>query len=179
MSQYPNLFGTARIPEIGKDRLKNNPKPRHIAVMRKGRFYSLDILNSNEEIRPAKEIAAGLKAILSDERSPNDCPIGSLTTLDRDEWARSRSELSKLGNEKVFDIIDSAAFVLILDDEAMNDDYIRILRTYLHADGTNRWFDKSFSLIVTKDGVAGINFEHSWGDGVAILRYFQVHFSFL
>lgn len=36
-----------------------------------------------------------------------------------------------------------------------------------------RWFDKSFSLIVTKDGVAGVNFEHSWGDGVAVLRFFQ------
>lgn len=36
-----------------------------------------------------------------------------------------------------------------------------------------RWFDKSFSLIVTKDGVGGLNFEHSWGDGVAVLRYFQ------
>lgn len=36
-----------------------------------------------------------------------------------------------------------------------------------------RWFDKSFSLIVSKDGVAGLNFEHSWGDGVAVLRYFQ------
>lgn len=29
------------------------------------------------------------------------------------------------------------------------------------------------SLIVTQDGVAGLNFEHSWGDGVAVLRYFE------
>ncbi|XP_043280995.1 carnitine O-palmitoyltransferase 2, mitochondrial isoform X2 [Venturia canescens] len=173
MSQYPNLFGTARIPEIGKDRLLNNPKPRHIVVMRKGHFYSVDILNENEKVRPAREIATSLKAVLSDERSANACPIGSLTTLDRDEWAKNRRELSTLGNKKIFDKIDSAAFVLILDDEIVNDDYHRILRTYLHADGTNRWFDKSFSLIVTKDGVAGINFEHSWGDGVAVLRYFQ------
>lgn len=36
-----------------------------------------------------------------------------------------------------------------------------------------RWFDKSFSLIVTRDGLAGLNFEHSWGDGVAVLRFFQ------
>jgi len=28
-------------------------------------------------------------------------------------------------------------------------------------------------LIVAKDGVAAVNFEHSWGDGVAVLRYFQ------
>lgn len=28
-------------------------------------------------------------------------------------------------------------------------------------------------MLVTKDGYAALNFEHSWGDGVAILRYFQ------
>ena len=36
-----------------------------------------------------------------------------------------------------------------------------------------RWFDKSFSLILTKDGKAAINFEHSWGDGVAVMRFFN------
>jgi hypothetical protein len=40
-----------------------------------------------------------------------------------------------------------------------------------------RWFDKSFSLIIAKDGTAGINFEHSWGDGVAVLRYFTDMFN--
>jgi len=36
-----------------------------------------------------------------------------------------------------------------------------------------RWFDKSFSLIVAADGNAAINFEHSWGDGVAVMRFFN------
>lgn len=26
---------------------------------------------------------------------------------------------------------------------------------------------------LSKDGAAAVNFEHSWGDGVAVLRYFQ------
>lgn len=34
-----------------------------------------------------------------------------------------------------------------------------------------RWFDKSFTLIVTRDGKASVNFEHSWGDGVAVMRF--------
>ena len=34
-----------------------------------------------------------------------------------------------------------------------------------------RWADKSFSIIVQKDGRSTVNFEHSWGDGVAVLRY--------
>ena len=36
-----------------------------------------------------------------------------------------------------------------------------------------RWFDKSVSLIVAQSGKACVNFEHSWGDGVAVLRYFN------
>ena len=41
----------------------------------------------------------------------------------------------------------------------------------LHGDGKNRWFDKSFTLIFLPDGRMALNFEHSWGDGVAVLRY--------
>lgn len=40
-------------------------------------------------------------------------------------------------------------------------------------DGTNRWFDKSISLMVGGDGTAAVHFEHSWGDGVAVLRFFN------
>ena len=36
-----------------------------------------------------------------------------------------------------------------------------------------RWFDKSFQLVVCKDGKAAVNFEHAWGDGVAVLRFFN------
>lgn len=32
-------------------------------------------------------------------------------------------------------------------------------------------------MIVSKDGTAGVNFEHSWGDGVAVLRYFNEIFN--
>ena len=36
-----------------------------------------------------------------------------------------------------------------------------------------RWFDKSIQLIVTQGGHAAINFEHAWGDGVAVLRFLE------
>lgn len=32
----------------------------------------------------------------------------------------------------------------------------------LHGTGCDRWFDKSFNLIVFKNGRFGINAEHSW-----------------
>ncbi len=33
--------------------------------------------------------------------------------------------------------------------------------------------DKSIQFIVTRNGVAGVTFEHAWGDGVAVLRLFN------
>ena len=41
--------------------------------------------------------------------------------------------------------------------------------TYCHF----RWFDKSFQLIIEGNGEAAINFEHAWGDGVAVMRFFN------
>ena len=39
-----------------------------------------------------------------------------------------------------------------------------------------RWFDKSFQLIIEGNGEAAIHFEHAWGDGVAVMRFFnEVH----
>ncbi len=41
-----------------------------------------------------------------------------------------------------------------------------------------RWFDKSFQLIICKNGLTAVNFEHSWGDGVAVLRFFNETFKY-
>ena len=43
----------------------------------------------------------------------------------------------------------------------------------LHGNGRNRWFEKSFHVVVAANGKAGINWEHAWGDGVAVLRFFE------
>lgn len=176
MSQYPHLFNTSRIPQLEKDKIHHDATGRHIIVMRKGHFYTFDVLDENNYIRQPSEIAASLKSILEDNKPLNEYPTAILTTLERNKWASVRSHLMNIGNENILQKIDSAAFILILDDDHIGEDPNKLQKSYLHGDGTNRWFDKSFSLIVTKDGYAGLNFEHSWGDGVAILRFFNVRY---
>ena len=34
-----------------------------------------------------------------------------------------------------------------------------------------RWFDKPCQIIVTKSGQVCMNSEHSWGDGIAMMRW--------
>lgn len=174
MSQYQNLFNTTRLPKVDKDEIYQDTSARHVIVLRKGYFYSFDVLDENGYIFEPKTIASCLKSISEDNRPANESPVGILTTSERNLWANTRTYLSEIGNQEVLQKIDSAILVMTLDDEDIGTNYNKLVGTFLHADGTNRWFDKSFSLIVTRDGYAGINFEHSWGDGVAVLRLFNV-----
>lgn len=125
---------------------------------------------------PPRAIANRLKFVLNDKSSSKapEFPLGVLTSENRDTWAAVREHLIDTHNESALDTIDSALFVLALDDEAnySADDPVPIVQNMLHGDANgyvNRWFDKSFTLIVCKDGNAGINFEHSWGDGMRII----------
>lgn len=121
-----------------------------------------------------------LKFVINDESSSKtaEFPLGVLTAENRDKWAEFRAYLSDNHNENALETIDSALFCLSLDENAHFDpsDPVPMVQNMLHGDKNgllNRWFDKSLSLIVCKDGTAGVNFEHSWGDGVAVLRYFN------
>ncbi|XP_971442.3 carnitine O-palmitoyltransferase 2, mitochondrial [Tribolium castaneum] len=173
MSQYPSLFQTTRIPETDKDRLVSCPESKHITVQYKGRFYSFEVLTVSNDIVSPTQIMDKIKFILSDKTDSDKFPIGVLTTLERNKWATIRHELAENGNEALLKTIDSALFHVCLDEETVGSDPYKITKQFLHADGANRWFDKSFSLIVARDGAAAVNFEHAWGDGVAVLRYAQ------
>ena len=81
------------------------------------------------------------------------------------------------GNEKALNMIDSAVYCITLDDDVVGDDKDRLFKLFLHGNANgNRWFDKSVSLHFTGDGKAAVTFEHSWGDGVAVLRFFNEMF---
>ncbi|RZF36006.1 hypothetical protein LSTR_LSTR005822 [Laodelphax striatellus] len=171
MSQYKNLFNATRIPSQGKDYLYQDISKKHIVVLRKGHFYTFEIIdNYGNYVDPAL-IYNCFKHIL-EQNEPSESPLGVLTTLERDRWAAVRQRLLETGNGDQLQAIDSALFAVCLDDGPTTEDHVPVVREFLHSDGTNRWFDKSFSLIVGPQ-YAGINFEHSWGDGVAVLRYFQ------
>lgn len=116
-----------------------------------------------------------MKHILSSS-SENKHPIGVFTTGNRDTWASTRQHMESLSeqNKRNLKVIDSAVFCLCLDNDSVDlEKPVNGVKRFLFDDSKNRWYDKSLSLIVGKDGMAGVNFEHSWGDGVAVLRYFN------
>jgi carnitine O-palmitoyltransferase 1, liver isoform len=85
--------------------------------------------------------------------------VASLTAGNRTKWAQARQLYFARGvNKMTLYIIESAAFVLSLDEEPYEfdikhpeklDKYGQLL---LHGNGHDRWFDKSFTLCIGKNG---------------------------
>ncbi|KAH8349937.1 hypothetical protein KR084_009842 [Drosophila pseudotakahashii] len=181
MSQYNRLFGTSRIPRIGKDELVQSPDAKHIVVMRRGHMYAVNVLDSSGYIESPSVILGRLRAVLKldADREAASVPLGVLTSGQRDDWAKSRQKF--VSNPKNADLlqseVDAALFCVCLDGEedGVFDENKQepLLKHLLAGKAQNRWFDKSISLLISADGTTAINFEHSWGDGVAVLRYFN------
>lgn len=176
MYQYQGLFGATRIPQRDMDVIYRNETTKHVLVMKDGNFYSIEVLDSSGNIREPEFVYSQLKYLASINPAPAANPIGALTTQNRRIWSAARTHLTGLSTKNAdnMSVIDSALFCICLDNTGYDEkDPVPTIRNFLFDECQNRWYDKSLSVIVDKDGTAGINFEHSWGDGVAVLRYFN------
>ncbi|CAI5447718.1 unnamed protein product [Caenorhabditis angaria] len=179
MSQYKSLFCGSRIPKREKDELYLDGTQKHFLAIYRGIPYSVRIFDENGAILPAEDVHSSLNFILKQGKAArNDESIGSLTSLDRDSWAVAREELESLEQKNGENLrkIDGALFAICLDD-LKTEDHKRLVQSLLIGDeAKNRWFDKCFQTIIDANGQATINFEHSWGDGVAVLRLMEESF---
>ncbi|CAF1211889.1 unnamed protein product [Adineta ricciae] len=184
MSQYNRLFNSTRIPKIDCDVLETNAQDvRHIIVIKRGHYYKVNILDKNGQLLPAEQIAAMMKYLCEDlNEEENKHPLGYFTADKRDRWGKIREQVETLSqhNKQVFKEIDSSIMVICLDEDDLSklDKNLTkeqratyISGKYLCYNASNRWYDKSFNMIMLSDGTLGLHCEHSWGDGVALLRF--------
>ncbi|TSK38336.1 Carnitine O-palmitoyltransferase 1, liver isoform [Bagarius yarrelli] len=195
--QYERMFNTTRIPGIETDCVQHLRNRKHLVVYHRGRFFKVWLYYGGRHLLPA-ELEQQFQHILNEtsEPHPGELKLASLTAGKRVPWAKARQKYFIDGvNKTSLDAIESAAFFLTLDDEAHGYDaehpesmdlyaksllhgkcYDRYVQMYVfvfyasqelsHAGG--RWFDKSFTLVVYKNGKIGVNTEHSWADAPII-----------
>ncbi|OQR67556.1 carnitine O-palmitoyltransferase 1 [Tropilaelaps mercedesae] len=169
--QYERMFNTTRVPGFEIDRLQHLVDSTHICVMHRGRYYKV-LTHFNAKLLSPAELQIQFERILRDpSESGDERYLAALTAGDRAIWAETRANCFRLGFNRIsLDAIESSAFVVVLDDEAYEYDpenpekLNRYAKSLLHGNGYNRWFDKSFSLIIGANGKGGFNAEHSWGD---------------
>ncbi|CUG92941.1 carnitine O-palmitoyltransferase II, putative [Bodo saltans] len=177
MSQNDNLFNSTRIPGVIKDELRASGFQPHIVVCYRGHQYILNVADSDCNPLSEEQIYARLREIVQQNPTPARADVGVFTSLNRSEWSSARTTLLRNpANAKNLELIDSAMFVVTLDEEETFFDSCKnatdATRMFL-SKSSNRWWDKSFSVNVSKNGSLGVAFEHAWGDGVAVLRYTQ------
>uniref|UniRef100_A0A8C2IL22 carnitine O-palmitoyltransferase n=1 Tax=Cyprinus carpio TaxID=7962 RepID=A0A8C2IL22_CYPCA len=171
-AQWERMFNT-RVPGVETDVLQHMNESKHIAVFHKGRFFKVWMFYDGRLLLP-REIEQQIERILADksEPQPGEELLAALTAGDRDPWAKARSQFFSRGkNKQSLDAVEKAAFFVTLDDTEQRYDpenSVRSLDSYgkslLHGKCYDRWFDKSFNLIVFKNGTMGLNAEHSWAD---------------
>ncbi|TMW64400.1 hypothetical protein Poli38472_013022 [Pythium oligandrum] len=185
MNQYRSLFGCARVPTKSKDEALVDDQSKHIVVVCRNQFYWFDVVwEDGVTAITERELVANLKAIREDATKASDLEaashaMGVLTTEHRATWANVRTKLLK-DNAQSLAVIDRALFLVCLDNTTPPN-AAAFAATALHGTygivngvqiGTcmNRWYDK-LQIIVCENGVAGVNFEHSFVDGHTVLRF--------
>nr|XP_034990942.1 carnitine O-palmitoyltransferase 1, brain isoform isoform X2 [Zootoca vivipara] len=181
-AQYERMFNTTRVPGMEGDTIQHLRDSKHIAVYHAGRFFRVWLYHKGRLLRP-RELQAQFQLILDDPTPPlpGEEKLGALTAAERDPWARARQTYFRSGvNEQSLSIVEKAAFFVTLDTSEQGlqgpnpsqalDAYSKSL---LHGRCCDRWFDKSFTLIVYRNGKSGINAEHSWADAPIVAHLWE------
>uniref|UniRef100_A0A673XYL8 carnitine O-palmitoyltransferase n=1 Tax=Salmo trutta TaxID=8032 RepID=A0A673XYL8_SALTR len=176
-AQWERLFNTSRLPGVDTDTIQHMQDSRHIVVYHRGRYFKVPMFYDGQVLSP-RAVEQQMERILADpsEPQPGEERLAALTAGDRVPWAEAREAYLRQGrNQQALDTVEKAAFFVTLDDTEQRykaEDPVRSLDSYakslLHGKCYDRWFDKSFNLIVFRNGTMGLNAEHSWADAPII-----------
>ena len=139
MDQFRSLFGSHRVPKDGeRDAVEVDLESDHVAVLYRNQFYYFRALwprgngdddQDGNQVNPwSLAVSEGdiediLQSIVNDGKKMDaaesaEHALGVLTTLPRNQWAQAKYQLSNASeaNQSSLDVIDSALFLLVLDD---------------------------------------------------------------
>lgn len=171
MDAYKWMFNVCRLPvKEGVDQTVTyqDGKHEHIIAIRKNRFYKIPHEVNGRRIT-AGELEAQFQAVIDAAGNVQAPAVGALTSENRDKWAVFRDQLVAAGNTDLLREIESASFVVCLDEQAPVTREERA-HQYWHGDGKNRFYDKPLQFIVNENGTSGFMGEHSMMDGTQTHR---------
>ncbi|XP_061434655.1 carnitine O-palmitoyltransferase 1, liver isoform-like [Lethenteron reissneri] len=190
-AQYERMFNTTRIPGVETDTIQHLRDSRHVCVLHAGRYFRLRLYHDGR-LLGARELQQQVQAILDDRSQPRpgERHLAALTAGPRTAWARARESLlrSSPRSRAALEAVERGAFFLSLDTEshgyqphedegaggASPSSLDRYAKSLLHGNCDDRWFDKSFTLVVYANGKMGLNAEHSWADAPIVGHLWEV-----
>ncbi|KAJ2747248.1 Carnitine O-acetyltransferase mitochondrial [Coemansia sp. BCRC 34301] len=176
MHQYQYIFATCRHPGQTRDwtEVYAREESSHIAIAHKGRFFALRVPATRITRREVSItlLERQLQAIVdSTDQLERTKSIGVLTAALRDDWYAARECLLQISpaNASSLRILESAAFLVSLESLAPST-HEEFSQACYCSDGTNRYFDKNFQILVFANGRYGFNGEHSLTDATTDMR---------
>jgi acyl transferase domain-containing protein/NADPH:quinone reductase-like Zn-dependent oxidoreductase/acyl carrier protein len=159
------MFHVCQEPRKELDHVRKYPSSNNIVVMRRGHLYQVAV-REEDGFTPLTALFADLIAS-SEQALP---AVSVLTSKVRDDWAELRSELKGVAsNDATLEAVESAAFVVCLDDTAPvtpSERCTAILLNDRHL--TNRWLDKTVQFTVAANGVSALLAENGKLDGLSV-----------
>lgn len=124
MDQFQVLFGCCRLPSGQTDYVAAYPDSSHVAVLCRSQMYYFQALWPDGTVAvDESDIVDILRAIQNESRDmvlpeAGKHALGVLTSLPRSDWAKTRRVIEKSSpkNAASLHIVDSALFVLVLDE---------------------------------------------------------------
>jgi len=172
MDSYKWMFNASRVAAKPADfPVTFDPNQhKHILVIRKNQFYKIAHEVGGKQLSTA-ELEQAFKRVYELANTQRAPAVGALTSENRDVWTDARAVLLSADptNAKALEAIESASFVVCLDDAAPVTLEERA-HAYWHGDGQNRWYDKPLQFIVNDNGTSGFMGEHSMMDGTPTHR---------
>lgn len=86
---------------------------------------------------PARDLLGCFCHILKSAPAPSKDSIAVLSAANRDTWSNIRVQLMHSGNEVALQKVDSAIFVICLDNDDSKD-VAKYCKNMIHGDGYNR-----------------------------------------
>ncbi|XP_014205152.1 choline O-acetyltransferase [Copidosoma floridanum] len=198
MAQHYQVFRLYRRPGLTADEhvhLDRANTGDHIIVASHNQFYSVPVRAPDRGRITESELAQQILKIMEVPADAKTLPVGILTSAKRPVWAKAREELLKNErNQRNLELLEQCLCIVSIDDDVLpttfnnpvnredlwidGRDYANVLHHALHGGGSrffgaNRWFDKTVHLILGKDGLWGLCYEHSSGEAPAIFKVFE------
>ncbi|MDJ0841433.1 MAG: choline/carnitine O-acyltransferase [Acidobacteriota bacterium] len=175
MVQYGNLVGPTLVPVTGGNHLHLADKSQHAAVMTRGYIYKIQVMDGTEPLSPEK-ILWQLQEVdkATQQKGEKETPgLGVITSCSRSKCAQLRNEINRNEvNNRCLSMIDDALFVIALDPHLRPEGLDEIGATLFSANYQNRWYDKSYNLVVMGNGEAGGLFNYAcYLDGSIGIRF--------
>lgn len=166
---YQWFFNATREPGNPKDFMRRYPGNDYLIAFRRGHVYKISVPDL-DEVTSYSALRDAFQNILDGDQKPESW-VGVLTQDTRDRWAELRVELQSLSkeNETWIRDIEASAFVVYLDDVQPQNASERAPH-FLHANGFNRWSDKTIQFSICDNGISATIGEHTMLDGVTFLR---------